>query len=331
MTEGDYPVIGGGKNPSGYHNEYNTPENTILCSSSGAYAGYISRYSTKVWASDCFAISSINESIVKNDYLFNFLKMKQDDIYKLQSGAGQPHVYSKNIASLIIPVPSIEIQEQIVAKMVKYSRTLQSLNSTIELIKESISETIDNINLNPSMERKRIEELFDFNCGKIGALKCSETGEYQVISSSDVHTHNEYELDGENLFILKVFDGAGNKQYVTKIKFFNGKCIPSSLIYHMIPKDSFSLKYVYYYLQHNVKYISEKYQKGACNKSLDVDTFRNFIVPILSRAEQDSIVSTIDLKYNAIESIKNTIASIDIEMKSFMDLLFKSSQNIGEE
>jgi len=64
---------------------------------------------------------------------------------------------------------------------------------------------------------------------------------------------------------------------------------------------------------------------------LDVDTFRNFIVPILSRAEQDSIVSTIDLKYNAIESIKNTIASIDIEMKSFMDLLFKSSQNIGEE
>ena len=40
LIEGEYPVIGGGQKPMGFHNEYNTNENTILCSSSGAYAGF---------------------------------------------------------------------------------------------------------------------------------------------------------------------------------------------------------------------------------------------------------------------------------------------------
>ena len=52
LIEGEYPVIGGGQKPMGFHNEYNTNENTILCSSSGAYAGFISKYDKKVWASD---------------------------------------------------------------------------------------------------------------------------------------------------------------------------------------------------------------------------------------------------------------------------------------
>ena len=36
----------------GFHNEYNAGENTILCSSSGAYAGFISKYDKKIWSSE---------------------------------------------------------------------------------------------------------------------------------------------------------------------------------------------------------------------------------------------------------------------------------------
>jgi len=42
LVDGLYPVIGGGKNPLGMHNAFNRDENIILCSSSGAYSGYIS-------------------------------------------------------------------------------------------------------------------------------------------------------------------------------------------------------------------------------------------------------------------------------------------------
>ncbi len=111
-VEGPYPVIGGGQSPAGYHNEYNKEANTILCSQSGSYSGFISRYPTPVWASDCFGIKP-NDNI-EQSYLFYYLKNIQNNIYKLQSGAGQPHVYSKDIINLDIPIPPQETQTQVV-------------------------------------------------------------------------------------------------------------------------------------------------------------------------------------------------------------------------
>jgi type I restriction enzyme S subunit len=135
LIEGEYPVVGGGQQPMGYHNEYTTMENTILCSSSGAYAGYINKYNTKVWASDCFSIIPKSNEVI-NDYLYNYIKSKQQSIYEMQSGAGQPHVYSKNIESLQIPVPPLKTQLEIVKKCEEIELRIKLIESDIESNKE---------------------------------------------------------------------------------------------------------------------------------------------------------------------------------------------------
>ena len=114
LINGNYPVIGGGKQPLGFHNEYNREENTILCSSSGAYSGYISKYPQKVWASDCFSIIQKNNNILIKQYLYYYLLSIQNNIYKLQGGASQPHVYSKDLQKFKIPIIPIEKQNKIV-------------------------------------------------------------------------------------------------------------------------------------------------------------------------------------------------------------------------
>jgi len=114
LIDGEYPVIGGGKKPLGYNKEYNRIENTILCSSSGANSGYISKYNTKVWASDCFSIKSKNTDILVEKYLYYYLVCIQYKIYKLQYGAGQPHVYSKDLQKVELPISSVEKQNKIV-------------------------------------------------------------------------------------------------------------------------------------------------------------------------------------------------------------------------
>lgn len=134
LVDGIYPVIGGGQKPFGYHDEYNRNENTILCSSSGAYAGYINRYLNKIWASDCFSITPKNENVL-NDYLYYYLKNSQDNIYKLQDGTAQPHVYSKDLCKLEIKIPSIEVQNEIV----KYC---DRNNKLIKLIEEELEDNI---------------------------------------------------------------------------------------------------------------------------------------------------------------------------------------------
>lgn len=80
LVPGKYPVIGGGKQPMGYHNEYNVIENCILCSSTGCYAGFISKYETKVWASDCFSIVP-KQTNIKRFSLLLFEKFTRENIF----------------------------------------------------------------------------------------------------------------------------------------------------------------------------------------------------------------------------------------------------------
>ena len=144
LIEGEYPVIGGGQKPMGFHNEYNTNENTILCSSSGAYAGFISKYDKKVWASDCFSIIP-KENSIDNNYLYYLLKTIQDKIYKTQSGAAQPHIYSKDLQNNKIPVPSIERQKEIVDYCEFNDTLIKQLEKEIENNKKKAQQFITGI------------------------------------------------------------------------------------------------------------------------------------------------------------------------------------------
>jgi type I restriction enzyme S subunit len=115
----------------GFHNEYNTAENSILCSSSGAYAGFISKYDKKVWASDCFSIIPKNNSI-NNTYLYYLLKTIQDKIYNLQTGTAQPHIYSKDLQNIKIPIPSLERQQEIIEYCAYNDNLIKQLEKEIE-------------------------------------------------------------------------------------------------------------------------------------------------------------------------------------------------------
>jgi restriction endonuclease S subunit len=113
VIEGRYPVIAGGKKSPYFHNEYNYDGKTITVSASGAYSGYVWYHNEPIFASDCAVIKTKDEKIVTMDYLSEILKLKQSEIYGLQQGAGQPHVYPSDLIKLNIPVPPIDIQERI--------------------------------------------------------------------------------------------------------------------------------------------------------------------------------------------------------------------------
>jgi restriction endonuclease S subunit len=142
FIDGKYMVIGGGKKHSGYHNNYNREENTILCSGTGSYAGYISRYNTKVWASEAFSIHSVDLNILNEDYLFLFLVSIQDKIYKSRpASGGQPHMYPKTLQSKIkIPLPSLEIQEQCITLFEQKKAYIESIDKKIAEHKNYLEE-----------------------------------------------------------------------------------------------------------------------------------------------------------------------------------------------
>lgn len=128
VEDGNIPVIAGGQTSPYCHNQSNYDGNVITVSSSGAYAGYVWYHDYPIFATDCCVIFSKNESCYLTKYLFEVLKLQQDAIYRLQTGAAQPHVYAVDLQMLNVPVISIEKQQEIVdyiANIRNRAKTLQ--------------------------------------------------------------------------------------------------------------------------------------------------------------------------------------------------------------
>lgn len=115
VVAGCYPVIAGGQSSPYSHNQYNFNGNVITVSASGAYAGYVWYHKDPLFASDCMVIQSIDENALTTIYLAEILKLKQTEIYNLQQGAGQPHVYASDLRHLDVPLPPIKKQNEITA------------------------------------------------------------------------------------------------------------------------------------------------------------------------------------------------------------------------
>lgn len=128
--KGDYPVIAAGKTIAYFSSYTNYETNTITISSSGANAGFVWKHTYPIWASDCTVIQTTEK--IDLNYLYLFLLSKQQVIYSLQSGAGQPHVYWKDIKNIEINLPDLVQQKQI-------AKTLDKAQELIDLRKESIA------------------------------------------------------------------------------------------------------------------------------------------------------------------------------------------------
>ncbi len=113
ITEGEYPVIAGGQKSPYSIDRYNCKGTTITVSASGASSGYVWFHDYPLFASDCTVLKVKDESEILPRFLFEVLKLKQNEIYNLQQGAAQPHVYASDLEKITIPLPTIDEQKTI--------------------------------------------------------------------------------------------------------------------------------------------------------------------------------------------------------------------------
>jgi len=146
IEKGDYPVIAGGQISPYTHNRYNFKGNVITISASGAYSGYVWYHNYPIFASDCTVIFSKEESEITTLYLSEILKLKQKEIYNLQQGAGQPHVYARDLEKINIPIPSLQKQKEITNKITAIREKIKQLQieaiNTLETAKKDIEQMI---------------------------------------------------------------------------------------------------------------------------------------------------------------------------------------------
>ncbi|EOG0504840.1 restriction endonuclease subunit S [Campylobacter jejuni] len=111
--EFEFPVMGGGVEPTGYYSSYNF-QNVVTIARAGS-AGFVSFQKNKFWATDvCFVASAKTDLYVNIKYVFYFLKNYEHEFKKHLYGGSMPKLEKRYLWEFQIPIPPIEIQEEIV-------------------------------------------------------------------------------------------------------------------------------------------------------------------------------------------------------------------------
>lgn len=111
---GDYYVMNGGIEPSGYYDRYNTDANTISISEGGNSCGYVQYNNIPFWSGGhCYTLLNIKEGYY-NLFLYHYLKSREKEIMALRIGSGLPNIQKKDLEKFFVPILPLEIQIGIV-------------------------------------------------------------------------------------------------------------------------------------------------------------------------------------------------------------------------
>ena len=114
MKNGLIPVYGG-NGVAGYHDKWLVDEETIVIGRVGFYCGSVHITEKYAWITDNAFITHYSKSYINQKYLAFILK--QMNLGGKNNGVAQPEVSGKKIYPMFFPLPPLEEQKRIVAKI----------------------------------------------------------------------------------------------------------------------------------------------------------------------------------------------------------------------
>lgn len=322
LEEGLYPVINGGITPSGYWHEYNHNENHITISQGGASAGYVNFIKAKFWAgAHCYVVESYDKNI-NYRYIYHFLKSKEKNLLNSQIGAGIPSVSLKAINSLLIPIPPIEVQEEIVRILDKFSELKTELETELETRKKQYKFWNRKLLKNSNIQGKKISQIFNRIKGTpITAKKMKEIneekGEVRIFAGGKTAVNtSKKNIPSKDIINVPsvIVQSRGLIDFIYYDKPFSFK----NEMWAYTCDNSITTKYLYYYLKNNVSYFRRRSKKMGSMPQISLSVTENFNIALPPLQEQERIVKILDKFDKLINDISEGIpAEIEARRKQY--------------
>ena len=325
--EGEIPVVAGGLKPTYYHNQANRLGNTITISGSGANAGFVNFWNQPIFASDCSTVEVINNKL-DITYVYYFLLSKQQYIYnELRSGAAQPHVYGKDIAKIVISIPSIPTQQKIVAKLDAIFIEIETAMAAAEanaknaeaLFQSYLTEVFEN-------EAKNNTLLIGDVCDVIGGGTPSKANEDFYNGAIPWATVRDMNKDNLDITDYKITEEAvrlsatniipsnnvviATRVGLGKVCILNQDTAINQDLKGVIPKSKDSLDVNYLFLW--FKFIANKIidaGRGATVQGVTLPYIKSLSMPVPNLIQQKNIVIRIQSIFNNTELAKISYVS----------------------
>jgi type I restriction enzyme M protein len=332
VIEGKIPVIAGGQQPAYYHNIINREAGAITISSSGAYSGFVSYHNYPIFASDCFTVAPKNIEVLNEKYLFYILKNKQLEIYELQEGGGQPHIYPKHFDNWHIPMPPLVIQEKIVKEIEDYQKIIEGAKMVVDNYKPTIY-------IKPEWEM--------VNLGEIGKIRmCKRVFKEQTTDRGDVPFYKigTFGKEPDAYIAQELFDMFKSKFAYPKkgdVLISTSGTIGRTIVFDGLPayfQDSnivwiandetkISNKFLYYYYQ----IIKWTPAEGGTIARLYNNLIQETKIPLPSNSEQEEIVQRLEQEQELVNANKQLISIFEQKIKDKINEVWGFKEEISNE
>jgi type I restriction-modification system DNA methylase subunit/restriction endonuclease S subunit len=195
IINGIYPVYGGGLQPVGYHNNYNSENATIIAGT--GHCGFVQFNKNKFWASQCFTIKTENELI--NRYLFIICKCLEPTFMNSGSGSVQKFIRASQFKDMLIPVPkSPEKTQQWVDYISAPYNEKNVKRGRVAELETFVQTRIREITTTEECEEVKLGDLCEIKSGNHTTKKSDfKEGPYLVIGGGihPICRHNEFNCD----------------------------------------------------------------------------------------------------------------------------------------
>ena len=289
-TSGKYPVYQNSLTPLGYHTDCNYSANTTFIIVAGA-AGEIGFSDRAFWAADdCFAI--VCPEGVLNRYVYHLLLNNQNQLLSKVRKASIPRLSRSAIENLVIPVPHLEIQREIVRILDNFTKL------TAELIAELIARKTQYdfyrdklLTFHSDTKIVQLADIADIGTGSSNTNEAVEDGKYPFfVRSQEPLRKNDFEYD--ETAIITAGDGVGvGKVY----HYIEGRYALHQRAYRIhINTPEVVPKYYFHYMKAKfLPYIQKTMFQGSV-ASIRRPMLNAFPVPVPSLDVQNRIVKVLD-------------------------------------
>ena len=254
------------------------------------------------------------------------------------SGASRDRISRKNLGQIEIPIPPLDIQQQIVAEIESYQKIIDGARQVVENYKPVIK-------VKPEWEMVELGSLAKlvggstpskentsyWDNGKIDWITCSDFSSSPMFIEDSIRKISELAVKEsstnivpEDTLVLVTRVSLGKLAFVRKPTALN-----QDLTALVLDETKANKKYIYFYLLSlSVKIVRDGH--GATVKGVTRDYVKDILIPLPSLHVQDKIVQELDQELNMVESSKKLIQIFENKIKDKINEVWGVEQSVTE-